>query len=1151
MQIRKLFIANRGEIALRIARGAAEAGIETVAVCAADDADCLHARRADDLVRLDARGARAYLDMDALVDAAKTRGADAVHPGYGFLAESAEFCRRVEAAGLVFVGPTSETLELLGDKARARAFAESADVNLLRGTTDPVDAREAGEFLDALGPGAAVVLKAVAGGGGRGMRIVSSPDDLDAAFERAASEARAAFGEGSLYVERFLAGARHIEVQVVGDGSGAAVHLGERECTLQRRHQKLVEIAPSPFIGDDVRWELWDAAVRMAAALDYRGVGTFEFLVDAGGREWAFIEANARLQVEHTVTEEVTGVDLVAVQLALAGGAGLDALGLDGEIEADGTAVQLRVNAETVDGDGNVRPSGGTVAVFEPPTGPGVRTDSHAYGGYPIPAAYDSLLAKIIVHSAGDWAQALGKARRALGELRIDGVATNAGFLAALLDDDAVATGDVHTRFVDDRVGSLAAAAERDRQQLAPASGATPNDTTAGSGDGGSAAPDVAASTPAAGASVDASDPLAVLAYGSRENRGADAAPAATTADTSLPVVEIDDADGAVVVRSPLQGTVVSVEVASGDCVAAGATVVVMEAMKMEHVVAATGGGTVRAVHVQAGDTVYEGHAFAVIEPSDVGPAEDVADDAVDLDAIRPDLAEAAARHGFGDDENRPESVARRRKTGQRTARENIDDLCDDGSFIEYGALAFAAQQARRSVDELIRRTPADGLVCGIGSVGGEHFPPERARAVVLAYDYTVLAGTQGLRNHQKKDRMFEIAAEQRLPVVLFTEGGGGRPGDTDGSGVAGLDCMAFHLYGKLSGLVPLVGINSGRCFAGNAALLGSSDVVIATRDSNIGMGGPAMIEGGGLGVFRPEEVGPIDVQVAGGVVDIAVDDEAEAVAVAKQYLSYFQGAVTPGEVADQRLLRAAVPENRKRIYDVRRVVDVLADAGSVLELRRGFGHGMVTALARIEGRPIGIVANNPEHLAGAIDPPGADKAARFLQLCDAFDLPVLFLCDTPGIMVGPEIEKQAMVRHASRLFVVGANLSVPFFTIVLRKGYGLGAQTMAGGSFHAPVFTVAWPTGEFGGMGLEGAVKLGFRKELEAIDDPAERARAFEERVARMYEVGKALNFAAHMEIDDVIDPADSRRWIVAGLESAPPPAPRTGKKRPCVDAW
>ncbi len=604
-------------------------------------------------------------------------------------------------------------------------------------------------------------------------------------------------------------------------------------------------------------------------------------------------------------------------------------------------------------------------------------------------------------------------------------------------------------------------------------------------------------------------------------------------------------------VRAPMQGTIVSVDVREGDVVRQGQSLLTMTAMKMEHVVAAPTGGIVRRIGVSASDTVPAGHALLSLELRDETIDEAGAITPTDLDHVRADLAEVQGRHAATFDEARPEAVARRRQTGQRTARENVADLCDPGTFVEYGALAIAAQRQRRTIEDLIAHTPADGLVAGIGRVNGRLFDAARTECAVLAYDYTVLAGTQGFHNHRKKDRLFELAERLRIPLVFFTEGGGGRPGDTDAPGVAGLDCMAFHLFGRLSGLVPLVGINSGRCFAGNAALLGSCDAVIATANSNIGMGGPAMIEGGGLGVFRPEDVGPMDVQGPNGVVDIAVADEAAAVRVAKQYLSYFQGPLATWDCADQRRLRAIVPENRLRVYDVRAVIDTVADTGSVLELRRQFGAGMVTAFLRVEGRPLGVIANNPEHLAGAIDSPAADKAARFMQLCDAFDLPILFLCDTPGMMVGPEAEKAALVRHCCRMFVVGANLGVPIFTIVLRKSYGLGAQAMGGGSHKAPLATVAWPTGEFGGMGLEGAVRLGFRRELAAIEDPDARREAFERMVARAYERGRALNTAMHFEIDDVIDPAESRRWLVSLLRSIPPPPPRTGKKRPCIDTW
>jgi len=604
-------------------------------------------------------------------------------------------------------------------------------------------------------------------------------------------------------------------------------------------------------------------------------------------------------------------------------------------------------------------------------------------------------------------------------------------------------------------------------------------------------------------------------------------------------------------VRAPLQGTVVSLEVADGAAVHAGEPLVVLEAMKLEHLVEAPHAGIVRDVSVAVGDLVQEGHALVYLERAEVAGARPVESREQDLDRIRPDLAEARERHAIGLDARRPDAVARRRKTGQRTARENVDDLVDPGTFVEYGPLVIAAQRRRRALDDLIARTPADGLVAGIGRVNGDLFGDSGTQCIVMSYDYTVLAGTQGQQNHRKKDRMFELAREQRLPIVFLTEGGGGRPGDTDASGVSGLDCLAFALFAELSGLVPLVGITSGRCFAGNAVLLGCCDVIIATAGSNIGIGGPAMIEGGGLGVVRPEEIGPLDVQTQNGVVDVAVADEAEAVRVAKKYLSYFQGPLARFDCPDQRALRGIVPENRLRAYDVRKVIDGLADVDSGLELRRDFGHGVITSLIRVEGRALGVIANNPNHLAGAIDRDGADKATRFMQLCDAFDLPILFLCDCPGIMVGPEIEKTALVRHAARMFVTAASLTVPFFTIVLRKGYGLGAQAMAGGSFKAPLFTISWPTGEFGGMGLEGAVKLGYSKELAAVEDPAQRETLFEEMVGRMYQIGKAVNVASHFEIDDVIDPADSRTWIVNALRSAPPAPPRAGKKRPCVDTW
>ena len=970
-------------------------------------------------------------------------------------------------------------------------------------------------------------------------RVVRDESEVVDAVERARSEAAASFGNGDVYVERLIDRARHIEVQVAGDDTGVVLSFGDRDCSIQRRHQKLIEIAPAPALDDAVRAALADASVRLARAAGYRSLGTFEFLVEtAPGREgeFAFIEANGRLQVEHTVTEEVTGVDLVQLQLELAAGATLESLGFtpDSVPAPRGVAIQARVNLETMRPDGSTQPSGGVLTSFEPPVGPGLRTDTFGYSGYATSPNFDSLLAKVIVSTPrAELAAAARRTSKALGEFRIEGPATNIPFLRAVLQHPDFLSSTATTRFVDEHLDELLAT-----QQV-------PERTF----------PDGADAPGRAGVRLDSTDPLAVLALG--KSVPAPVASSNGTADADLPT-------GVVAVRAPMQGTIVSLQISPGDEVVAGRQVLVLEAMKMEHEIAAPASGRITQLSVQPGDTVYEGHVLVLLEESDVADTSGGGDDEIDLDHIRPDLAEILERHRVTLDEARPDAVAKRRNTGQRTARENIDDLCDPGSFVEHGQLVLTPGTGLPR-EEVIRKFPTDGMVTGVGAINGELFPPHDARCVVMAYDYTVLAGTQGAVNHPKTDRMLQLAEKWKRPVVLFAEGGGGRAG-TGGKRDGGtstsnqgrsddvyrpLDTPTFAAMARLSGLVPLVGVTSRFCFAGNASLLGCCDVIIATAGSNIGMGGPALVEGGNLGVFRPEEIGPLDVQVANGVVDIAVEDEQEAVAATKQYLSYFQGSLPTWDCDDQRKLRHVIPENRLRVYDVRQVIETMADVGSVLELRRGFGLGMVTSLIRIEGRAVGLIANNPGYLSGAVDTDGADKAARFMQLCDAFDIPILVLCDTPGMMVGPEIEKTALVRHCSRLFVVGANLTVPTVMIVLRKGYGLGAQAMAGGSFKDPFSVGAWPTAEFGGMGLEGQVKLGFRNELAAMDDPDARRARYDQLVARAYEQGKAIQAGVSFQVDDVIDPADSRHFVARALDSIPPPVPREGKKRPFVDVW
>jgi acetyl-CoA carboxylase carboxyltransferase component len=521
-----------------------------------------------------------------------------------------------------------------------------------------------------------------------------------------------------------------------------------------------------------------------------------------------------------------------------------------------------------------------------------------------------------------------------------------------------------------------------------------------------------------------------------------------------------------------------------------------------------------------------------------------------DDQAEREDLAELRRRRALTEDEARPEAVERRHQAGGRTARENVADLVDAGSFVEYGRFAIAAQRQRRDLQELMQRTPADGLIAGTATVNADLFGP-RAAVAVLSYDYTVLAGTQGALGHRKKDRLFELIERMRLPSVFFAEGGGGRPGDTDHPVVSALDVRAFALWAGLSGLVPRIAIVKGRCFAGNAMIAGCSDLIVATSDSSIGMGGPAMIAGGGLGEVHPDEVGPAEVQSANGVIDVLVEDEREAVAATKRLLGCFQGTTQPGPTPDQTALRTVVPERDRRAYDVRPVITTLCDEGSATFLRERFAPELVTSLGRIEGRPVGLLANNTIHLAGAITSDAADKAARFLQLCDAFSLPLVSLIDTPGIIVGPQAEETALVRHASRLLIAGAALRVPLVAVVLRRGYGLGAQAMAAGSMHEPILTLAWPGAHLGPMGLEGAVRLALRRELQQIADEQKRERRVAELTAAAQENAKALNAASLFEIDDVIDPADTRSLIAASLAAASA-HPQPPQERPrFVDTW
>lgn len=1170
-RLNRLLIANRGEIALRVLRAANELNIKTVALKVTGDENALHVASADHAIDVPS-----YNSSAAIVEAAVAAGCDAIHPGYGFLSENAEFARQCEDAEITFVGPHSSTIALLGDKVAARSLAIAAGVPVAKGSDEPCpDARAVRAAMAAHGVQYPIFLKAVGGGGGRGMRPVRSESELDEAFAACMREAAAVGLQGGLFVEEMITAAKHVEVQLLGDAHGGLVHLFERDCSVQRRRQKVIEVAPAAFLDEETRELLTSHALRIGEACGYRGAGTCEFLLPATPSTAAsgasvplveplFLEFNPRIQVEHTVTEEVTGVDLVAAQLQIASGASLNSLGLEQKsIRLLGSAMQARISL--------VAP-GGTVSSYREPGGAGVRVDSALYAGYTPNASFDPLLLKLIARGGGGaaptvdaaggdgaWGVARRRLHRACSELHLGELKTNLHEVRAILSSDAFARGDFTTATLDD--GGLPGLSESGAEAAEANSAVS---ALLGGGDGGACG--------GLGAKASASPPGSV----------------ADGRDTQLPPAP----PGCTYVLAPMQGQVLEDKdgASHGVVVDEGGTVVVISSMKMEHAVTSPRRGVVVELLAFPGSHVQQGEPLALIRHSDDDEEgslgglraahtreEGVA--ATESQDSRPDLDRMLAARDALSDEGRvaagdtkfAERRSVRHTRGQLTARENIAALLDDSSaLLEFGRFAVAAQSGRaKSIDELRKRTPADGLVCGIGEINAETFGRGAAKTAVAAYDATVLAGTQGYFNHLKLDRILEVADAQRLPFVLYAEGGGGRPGDTDIDPLCNsqLAVGTFARMGRLSGRVPTVGLASGFCFAGNAALLGACDVIIATRGANIGMAGPAMIEGGGLGRVPPTAIGPAEEGATNGTVDILVETEAEAAQVARRYLAFFQGRAPPDvddadkagwRVPDQTALRYVVPTNRKRTYDVRRLITTLSDECSWLELRQGFARGVVSGLCRVEGHTLGVLANSADgQLGGAIDSDGALKASRFMELCDAFDLPLLFLCDTPGFMVGVEHEKTSAVRKLSRMFSVASSLSVPRFTIVTRKAYGLGAMAMMGGQAvgHHNAFHVSWPTAEAGPMNLEGAVALGFAKELasaaEAGGASAQQA-LFDKLLAAGYERGSALSVARTLETDDVIDPAESRAWILSALDAASAKKARTkDRKRPCVSPW
>lgn len=1034
-----LLVANRGEIAMRIIRSARRCGFRTVAVTTADEPEAPHAREADRTVTLARSGAESYLDAEELALTAVREKCRFIHPGYGFLSESAQAARTFSAAGLTFVGPDADTLDLLGNKLNAKQYAESLGIPVLESSEVVTAPADAITFLDRIkGP---AIVKSVAGGGGRGMRTLRNHDDVSEVLERSRSEVARNFGSGDIILERLIERARHIEVQLVGDGTSVQA-LSTRDCSVQRNFQKVVEQAPAQHLDPTLESALVDDSLRLGNALRLRGLATVEFLVDQSesGR-YVFIEVNPRLQVEHGVTELVTGVDLVDAQLRIAEGQSLALLGLAKPMPVHGCAVEARVSLIS---------SSAPVSSLTIPSGDNVRTDSVLIEGVRPATEFDPLVAKVMVHQVtGDMDSAVDALSSAVRQLSAGGVTLDTDAVLAILEHPDVRSGTAHTTLL----GELEGDADQPQEQA-----------------------------------------------------------------------------GSIVARGP--GSVVTVSVSEGDKVGAHDSIIIVESMKMETEYTPGSAAEVGAIHVSVGDQVHAGSRMVDLTADHAAVEEELTPAEHQITSgDRADVAENSRRHEQTLDASREHSVDKRHSRGKLTARENIAEIIAEGTFTEYGALAIAAQRNRRTLSDLEANTPADGLVAGFGKLKGS----DDTETAVLAFDYTVMAGTQGLQGHRKAERVFKLAERRKLPLVIFAEGGGGRPGDTDNAARAtGMDLGTFSALGRLVDIVPTVGIASGRCFAGNAALFAACELTIATQDANIGLGGPAMVESGGLGMVTAEDIGPAAEQADLGVVDVLVTDETAAADVARKYLEHLLRRRDEWAADDQSALNHQIPEKRSRTFVLRDLINLIADDDSVIEIGEQYAPSLVTALIRIEGQSLGLIANDGEQNGGAIDSASARKMAEFLIRCENHQVPIVSLCDTPGFMVGPESERTGPARAAARLFTVGAKLSVPLITVIIRRAFGLGAQAMAGGSFRVPEAVLAWPTAQIGAMGPEGAVRLAYRRELATIADEEDRKLEFDRLLAEYEESGRAFNAASVFELDDVIEPSMTRWWITQVLHSS-----------------
>ncbi|GAB93143.1 acetyl-CoA carboxylase family protein [Gordonia rhizosphera] len=1068
----RIIVANRGEIAVRVLRAIGEAGEESVAVYARDDSGAAHVNRADASIELPGNGPAAYLDIGAVIAAAVASGADALHPGYGFLSENAALARATRDAGVEFIGPSPEVLETLGDKTAARALAEKCGIPVVPGTTGATSLEEANAFFGAHGP---LMIKAAAGGGGRGMREVHRVGDLDEAYSRCASEARSAFGDDTLFVEKLIDRPRHIEVQIVADHSGAVTHLWERDCSIQRRHQKLIEVAPSPRLAEGLRDQILAAALQVAATVGYHGIGTVEFLV--GDDEFWFMEANPRLQVEHTVTEEITGVDLVATQIRLAGGALLADCGLDMPPVPRGFAIQARVNAETVEADGSPRASSGNLTACRLPSGPGVRVDTAAYQGWTLSPRYDPLLAKVITR-ADDFAAAARRCANALEDLEVTGVGTNRSLLHAVMTDPEFTTGVFDTGYLTDRLPALLDHELPDR------------------------------AGPAATTRFDDS----------------------STTDRHAGGLEIPA--GAHVVRAPMAGAVLTISADIGEAVRADGVVAVLESMKMEHAVRTDTEIRVIRCLVAPGEVVEAGAPMLLVDTAtDWATAASRTGHVSGQDGDwSAEVAEISRRKGFAAQMGGPDKVGRHHAAGRLTARERIESFADRGTFAEIGALTgFPTGHDNGQPRSVL---PAN-FVGGTARVDG--------RKVVLGVDdFTVRGGAGDAAIHAKQVFLEEYANEMRLPMVRLLDGqsGGGSvkmaldAGYTYVPANPGWDAVIDSLS-----VIPVAAACLGPTVGlGAARLVTSHFSVMVDGVGQVFTAGPPVVENATGERLTKEELGGSAVHRDNGIVERIVADEQSAFTVIRDFLSYLPTnafelppVVDSADPVDRReeSLLSAVPRNRRQPYVIDDILSGVFDGGSVLRYAE-YGGGTLTALARLDGHPVGVIAADP--LCGAtMSAEGAQALTRLVDLCETFHLPVVSLTDQAGMTIGLEAERRATIRHGARAIAAVYQARVPQAEVIVRRVYGVGGAGIV--NRHRALRSWAWPSGDWGSLPVQGGVEAAFRAQIEAADDPAAEAQRLRDEISAL---GSPFRTAERFGVADIIDPRDTRQLLCEWVHDA-----------------